>query len=56
MGRLIGFREVVLATENVNRLRNPDEILRWVFRIFDASGSGYLETEKVADMTDVILE
>ena len=55
-GRFIGFREVVLATENVNKLKAPEEILRWIFRIFDSSGTGFIKTEKIKGMVEIIIE
>lgn len=55
-GRFIGFREVVLATENVNKLKSPQEILRWIFRIFDTNGTGFILTAKIKDMVEIITE
>ena len=48
--KLIGFREVVLATENIHCLREPSDILQWVFRIYDSEAAGELQVKKLKDI------
>ena len=45
--KLIGFREVILATECVSDLNQPNKVLRWLFRVFDAEGKGEISVRKI---------
>ena len=54
--RLIGFREVTLATENINKLKKPKDILTWIFRVFDSRGQGCIETERILELVDHIIQ
>lgn len=54
--RLIGFREVILATENIHFLTQPEKIMRWIFKIHDYNGKGYISVYKISVIVDQILE
>ena len=38
--KLIGFREVILATEGIANLDGPEEVLKWIFRVHDPNADG----------------
>ena len=48
--RLIGFREVILATENLKCLNNPEKLLRWIFRVYDYKGVGKINVHAMPNM------
>ena len=49
--KMIGFREVILATDAVYNLRDPEQILRWIFKINDIDAEGEIP---VADLERVM--
>ena len=53
--KLIGFREVLLATEGINKLNKPDEILRWIFRVYDQQAAGEISVYKIESMVNSLL-
>ena len=53
--KLIGFREVLLATEGISKLSKPDEILRWIFRVYDQHAVGEISVYKIESMMNSIL-
>ena len=53
--KLIGFREVLLATEGISKLSKPDEILRWIFRVYDPRAIGEISVYKLDSMINSIL-
>lgn len=53
--KLIGFREVILATENIHSLREPCDILQWIFRVYDSEGTGELPVRKLKDIIQQII-
>jgi Ca2+-binding EF-hand superfamily protein len=53
--RLIGFREVILATVNISNLDDPEKVLRWIFRVHDFNGTGAVPVSKLGSMIDMIL-
>lgn len=53
--KLIGFREVILATESLNKLKEPFDILQWLFRIFDAEGKGELPVSRLKEIIKQII-
>jgi Ca2+-binding EF-hand superfamily protein len=53
--KLIGFREVILATENIYSLREPADILQWIFRIYDSEAAGELPVRKLTDIIKRII-
>ena len=54
--KLIGFREVILATESIPYLNQPDKILRWLFRVFDSEGKGDIHIQKIEPIVVSLLE
>ncbi|QQP51300.1 Hypothetical protein FKW44_012622 [Caligus rogercresseyi] len=52
---LIGFREVVLASEMKDNLRGPESILQWVFRIYDINGEGNIKCKDIPSILQQIL-
>jgi len=53
--KLIGFREVLLATEGISKMSKPDEILRWIFRVYDQHAVGEISVYKIESMMNSIL-
>ncbi len=53
--KLIGFREVLLATHNIHNLHKPDHILRWIFRIQDAEGAGEIPVSRIENIISSLL-
>ena len=53
--KLIGFREIILATENVHSLREPCDILQWIFRVYDSEAVGELPVKKLKDMIEQMI-
>ena len=53
--KLIGFREVVLATEGIQKMHKPDEILRWIFRVHDTTARGEIVVQRIESMINSLL-
>ena len=53
--KLIGFREVVLATESIQKLNQPNEVLKWIFRIHDFEAKGEIPIAKIPLMINSLL-
>ena len=53
--KLIGFREVLLATHNIGELHKPHHILRWIFRVFDGEGAGEIPVSKIENIISSLL-
>lgn len=53
--KLIGFREVLLATEGIHKLHRPDEILRWIFRVYDVHAAGEIYVFKIDSIVNSLL-
>jgi len=54
--KLLGFREVILATESIPYLNQPDKVLRWLFRVYDPHGKGEIPIGKIEPIVVSILE
>jgi len=46
---------VILATESLNKLKEPFDILQWLFRIFDAEGKGELPVSRLKEIIKQII-
>jgi Ca2+-binding EF-hand superfamily protein len=53
--RLIGFREVILATENVQNLDDPVKVLRWLFKIYDFDARGQIHVSHIKSIVQQII-
>ena len=47
--------EVVLATEGIHKLHKLNEILRWIFRVYDSQGKGEIHVSKIESMVNSLL-
>ena len=53
--KLIGFREVVLATEGIAHLDKPEEILKWIFRVHDSNADGEIPVNRIESIISSLL-
>ena len=53
--RLIGFREVILATENLQTLDAPVKVLRWIFKVYDFDAKGYIPVTDIESIVQHII-
>ena len=53
--RLIGFREVMLATENINNLDDPVKVLRWIFKVYDFDAKGYIPVKHMESIVQQVI-
>ena len=53
--RFIGFREVILATENINNLDDPVKVLRWIFKVYDFDAKGYIPVTDIESIVQQII-
>ena len=53
--RLIGFREVILATENIDELNDPVKVLRWIFKVYDYDAKGYIPISEMESIVQQII-
>ena len=53
--RLIGFREVILATENIQTLDDPVKVLRWIFKVYDFDAKGYIPVTDIESIVQQII-
>ena len=54
--RLIGFREVILATENIGSINEPINVLRWIFKVFDINATGFMRVVKIPRVVRVLIK
>ena len=52
---MIGFREVVLATEGIAHLDKPEEILKWIFRVHDSNADGEIPVNRIESIISSLL-
>jgi len=53
--RFVGFREVMLATENINYLDDPVKVLRWIFKVYDFDAKGYIPVTDIESIVQQII-
>ncbi|XP_040563280.1 uncharacterized protein [Lepeophtheirus salmonis] len=53
--KLIGFREVILASEMKDNIQGPKSVLQWVFRIYDVHGEGKIKCKDIPNIFQQIL-
>ena len=52
---MIGFREVILATEGIAHLDNPEEVLKWIFRVHDPNADGEIPVSRIEHIISSLL-